>query len=78
MRLQKATLWAETYFEEGSRPDPRTARRWVEEQVVPGRMINGVAYVDLAEWEQPRTGNPLADEILRRATANEPKAKKQK
>lgn len=78
MRLQKATAWAATYFAEGSRPDPRTARRWVAEQIVPGRIINGVAYVDLDEWENPRTGNPLADRILRRAATNEPKAKKQK
>lgn len=79
MRLQKATTWAETYFEEGSRPDPRTARGWIEKQIVPGRMINGVAYVDLDEWEQqPCTGNPLADKILKRAAANDPKTKKQK
>lgn len=78
MRLLLATKWAERYFDTASRPDPRTARKWVEIHEVPGRIINGVAYVDLDQWDGQRTGNALADKIIQQAVCDGSKTKKPK
>jgi hypothetical protein len=45
MRLMKASAWANREFCDGSRPDRKTIRRWVERQVIAGRIIDGNTYV---------------------------------
>lgn len=64
MRLVSAKTFSCQYFAEGDRPDPRTVHGWVAKGVVPGRIINKVAYVD-AEAFEISTGNTLADSLLR-------------
>ena len=51
LKLMKGTVWAQTYFDESSVPDKRTVHSWVEREVVPGKIINGVAYVFVNKWE---------------------------
>jgi len=64
MRLVSARTFSCQYFAEGGRPDPRTVHGWVAKGVVPGRILNKVAYVDAEAFENS-TGNTLADSILR-------------
>lgn len=63
MRLISAKTFSSRYFAEGDQPDPRTVHGWVAKGVVPGRIINKVAYVDAEAFENS-TGNTLADRIL--------------
>lgn len=51
LKLMKGTEWAKTYFDESSVPDKRTVHAWVKNEIVPGRIINGVAYVFVNKWE---------------------------
>lgn len=50
MKLMLATLWAEKYFDEGSRPAEVTLSRWLRKQVVPSRKVGGSWYVDEHAW----------------------------
>jgi len=45
-QLVKATRWIRETFEMGSRPSLETVKEWIEAGEVPGRVINGSAYVD--------------------------------
>ncbi|MCT8866957.1 hypothetical protein K5M78_06025 [Shewanella xiamenensis] len=45
MKLMKAMAWAKREFAEGSIPDNKTIRRWVERNVIAGRVIDGNTYV---------------------------------
>ncbi|MFA9209430.1 MAG: hypothetical protein ACEQSN_14730 [Yersinia sp. (in: enterobacteria)] len=45
MKLMKARRWAEREFAEGSEPDIKTIRKWVESGEIAGRIIGGNVYV---------------------------------
>ena len=64
MRLVTARIFAQRWFDPACRPDKRTLHRWVECKELPGRVINGTAYVDEAAWLGGTTGNDIADKIL--------------
>ncbi len=51
MKLIKIDRFRSICFEEGSAPDRRTVRSWIDGGIVPGMVINGHAYVDLEKWE---------------------------
>jgi hypothetical protein len=60
-----ASEWVRTYFSEGSRPDLRTVRGWVDDGIIVGRVIGRNVYIDINRFEgTPTTGNELADRIL--------------
>lgn len=65
LRLITPSEFAARYFEEGSAPDARTIRTWIEQGIVPGRVIGKLYYVDAGGFERAgSTGNDLADLIL--------------
>ena len=45
MKLMKARRWAEREFAEGSEPDIKTIRKWVESGEIAGKIIGGNVYV---------------------------------
>ncbi len=51
-KLVKANEWAERVFSEGSRPDPKTIKKWVLEGVVQGVCIRKTVYVNEFEFEE--------------------------
>jgi hypothetical protein len=62
-KLMKVSEFRSEYFEEGSRPMPKTIRSWIDAGTLPGQRIGGTYYVDLSRWEG-KTGNPLVDKVL--------------
>ena len=51
MKLMKGAKWAAEYFDKGSKPDNRTVHSWVQNKVIPGKIINGIVYVFRDQWE---------------------------
>lgn len=67
MRLIRAKTFAERYFDAEDAPDERTVRAWVEAQIVAGKVVGRLTYVDADAFEAGGfTGNELADKILSR------------
>lgn len=54
--LIKATKWIKETFEDGSRPRKSTVIRWIEQEQVPGRIIDGEPYVDADRFALGGTG----------------------
>ncbi len=50
MKLMLAQKWAEKYFDEGSRPDPKLLGRWCRENRIPCLKVAGQWYVDEHAW----------------------------
>ncbi|WP_238085278.1 hypothetical protein [Pseudescherichia vulneris] len=48
-KLMKASLWGKREFEPGSVPDNRTIKRWVENGVLMGRVVDGGVWVSSSE-----------------------------
>ncbi|KNC10022.1 hypothetical protein AC791_15565 [Klebsiella sp. RIT-PI-d] len=48
-KLMKASLWGKREFEAGSVPDNRTIKRWVENGVLLGRVVDGGVWVSSSE-----------------------------
>lgn len=48
-KLMKASLWGKREFEAGSVPDNRTIKRWVENGVLLGRVVDGGVWVCSSE-----------------------------
>ncbi|WP_058912827.1 hypothetical protein [Entomohabitans teleogrylli] len=44
-KLMKASLWGRREFEAGSVPDNRTIKRWVENGILRGKVVDGMAWV---------------------------------
>ncbi|RLV58615.1 hypothetical protein D5018_16475 [Parashewanella curva] len=44
-KLMRASLWVQREFSKGSAPSHVTIRKWIQNGVIAGRMINGCAYV---------------------------------
>ena len=68
--LVKARRWIREAFEEGSRPPLREVFRWIENEAIPGKIIDGEAFVDADRFavqsqapraanDQPRSGVDL-------------------
>ncbi|MGB0662828.1 MAG: DNA-binding protein [Pontibacterium sp.] len=62
-KLMKVSAYRNKYFEEGSAPSRSTVRRWIDNGELPGEVIGGNYYVNVAKVEQT-TGNPLVDQVL--------------
>ncbi|MGL4735176.1 MAG: hypothetical protein ACRCWB_08860 [Enterovibrio sp.] len=45
VKLMTAIAWAKREFAEGSLPCKKTLKRWVEQNVISGRIIDGDTYV---------------------------------
>ena len=45
IKLMKASVWAKREFSQGSIPDGRTIRKWVENGKIKGRIIDSSIYV---------------------------------
>lgn len=53
-KLMKASLWCKREFDEGSQPDNRTVKKWINNGLIKGRIIDGAAYVFSSErWGVP-------------------------
>lgn len=61
--LVSARRFAELAFEPGSAPCERTIRRWVANDLIPGRMIGDRVFINLeAFWRDSET---LFDKVVR-------------
>ncbi|MBI6162443.1 hypothetical protein JEQ05_12480 [Serratia liquefaciens] len=48
-KLMRASKWLAREFEEGSIPDKRTVKRWIENGKVKGKVVDGMSYVYSSE-----------------------------
>ncbi|WHP32806.1 hypothetical protein QMG90_07860 [Trabulsiella odontotermitis] len=48
-KLMKASQWGKREFESGSIPDNRTIKRWVENGLLRGRVVDGAVWVCASE-----------------------------
>lgn len=48
-KLMKASLWGKREFEHGSIPDNRTIKRWIENGLLQGRIVDGSILVSSSE-----------------------------
>ncbi|GBO49500.1 hypothetical protein MFFDBJGM_02517 [Pectobacterium versatile] len=48
-KLMKASKWGKREFEVGSEPDTRTIKRWIENGLLRGRIVDGSAWVCSSE-----------------------------
>lgn len=48
-KLMKASLWGKREFEPGSIPDNRTIKRWIENGLLQGRIVDGSILVSSSE-----------------------------
>lgn len=48
-KLMRASKWVQREFEDGSQPDNRTIRRWVENGKLKGKVVDGVVWVCSSE-----------------------------
>lgn len=48
-KLMRASLWLKREFEEGSIPDKRTVKRWIECGRLRGKVIDGMSWVYSSE-----------------------------
>lgn len=44
-KLMKARLWGEREFEENSIPDNRTIKRWIDNGLLMGKVVDGSVFV---------------------------------
>jgi len=68
VRLATIEQFRRGCFAEGSAPDPRTVKRWIDNGEIDGKRVRGTYYVDLDSFAL-KTGNVLADRVLNDATA---------
>ena len=69
MLLLRARQWIDETFAEGSRPRVATVRKWIEIEQIPGRIINGIPYVDaegfaVQDQQRPSTTQPNGADLL--------------
>jgi hypothetical protein len=51
-KLMKASLWSKREFTKDSIPDNRTIKRWVENGLLMGRIVDGSVFVyETEKWE---------------------------
>ncbi|WP_353614818.1 hypothetical protein [Mangrovibacter phragmitis] len=48
-KLMKASAWGKREFVPGSIPDNRTIKRWIEDGLLRGRVVDGAAWVCSSE-----------------------------
>lgn len=44
-KLMKASMWGKREFVSGSVPDNRTIKRWIEDGLLRGRIVDGMIWV---------------------------------
>lgn len=50
-KLMKASMWGKREFVSGSVPDNRTIKRWIEDGLLRGRIVDGMIWVcDSERW----------------------------
>lgn len=64
MKLIRIDEFAERYFDESCRPDPRTVRYWCENGHLPARRIGKPWYVDVDKFEQTHDAPALIKKLL--------------
>lgn len=63
-KLMKINPWINWRFAEGSGPNERTVRTWINEGAIPGKKIGGAYFVCAAD-EVLSTGDAMADAFLK-------------
>ena len=58
MNLIKASQFAADYFEENSKPDMRTLKKWVQDNHVPGVFIGDRLYIDIDGFTHTMINQP--------------------
>ncbi|WP_413732295.1 hypothetical protein [Sodalis sp. RH20] len=48
-KLMKARIWGEREFEKGSIPDTRTIKRWVEDGLLRGKIVDSSVWIFSSE-----------------------------
>lgn len=48
-KLMKASKWSIREFEKGSIPDTRTIKRWIEDGILKGKVVDGYVWVSSSE-----------------------------
>lgn len=67
-KLMKATAWGKREFENGSIPDNRTIKRWIENGYLRGRIIDGAIWVFSSEkWGVECSVNDAVNRLIREA-----------
>ncbi|MBK5942756.1 hypothetical protein [Halorhodospira halophila] len=64
MRLITVDQFRQRYFADGSRPDRRTVRSWIESGEIPGRAVGKRHYVDEEAWLAD-SEHELVEHVLR-------------
>ena len=63
MKLITVDRFRGEFFEKGSAPDPRTVRSWIDQGIVPGRVLGKKAYVD-KEALEAGTSSELVSRVM--------------
>lgn len=58
------TEYRETNFTPKSAPDPRTIKKWIDNQELPGKIIGGTYFVEVEEAEKIKPANHLVSKVL--------------
>ena len=64
-KLMKASTWARREFTADSIPDNRTIKRWIENGVLMGRIVDGSAWVCESErWGVGSVVNQVVSQLI--------------
>lgn len=65
-KLMRASNWLKREFEEGSIPDKRTVKRWIEHGQLRGRVIDGMSWVYSSErWGVQSEVSHAVNQLIR-------------
>lgn len=65
-KLMKASLWGRREFSAESIPDNRTIRRWIENGLLAGRVVDGSVFVyDSEKWGVASVINSTVLQLMR-------------
>lgn len=64
-KLMRASLWSKREFSEGSIPDKRTIKRWVENGLLKGKIVDGFVWVCESEkWGVDSAVNKIVRQLI--------------
>lgn len=65
-KLMRGAVWARREFAEGSIPNTKTLRRWVEDGTVRGRIVSGKVYIfDTEKFGVTHHVSAIVDQLMR-------------
>ncbi len=65
-KLMKASAWAKREFENGSIPDNRTIKKWVESGILRGRVVDSSVWIISTErWGIESVISSCVDELIK-------------